>query len=462
MGCMTNSTTPPVPHLDAEDIVNAICVRSGEGFRASLKSKIDETRTDQGRQLMLQMLCTRHGLDRGFDLGHGVSGWHEISGHQADGLADLSYVNINSISLSANPLSIDDILLHGISAERLRAINELLTRHSQTLHHGGPLAEGWAFEALLKISPDFLSGLAREEPADNLFHLYSRLVLAADPSRYSRLSLSRELGLSQRSLIEATQHPVAVLVGLRDSMPDRYKHPWFVIEAADSGHDAASIKKWGAGLAMKFSAAQLEGLPGKPAAIKSLLGRGGVTSLDQVATLVAVGFTKGGDYKALRTMMGSDASLDDLVEARDTLPVNILEEWARANRGRLTIDEVRAITALNLAGFKTAEQVMKSYGDTHHQSRPTAGTGGETSPLRLFATLATAGMTSNRLRVLARAGIPVTVAAKFQESTTEWEDGAPFREAYRANQVRQVETGWKAEIDPWEFTGATFRLGHSH
>lgn len=448
-----------IPTLEAQQTLNAALEHSGAGFGPSLLAKVRAAKTEQGLQLVLQYISAEFTADDHFLISRADSSWQTFDGSAADQLASLGFSNINDLNRPRNYASLREILELKIQAGRLLIINGLLTKYACPQPHAAGLPlRGWELNGALESSLEGLKYLALK-PTGTRFDLYEGLTLLSAPERRARLVEARALGLGTKQLIEATQHPLSLLAALRDGLSQRLQGPAVILRLADNGYDAASLKKWGVSIAQVHNLAAIEAVPGKPSHVKSMISRGAVANLEEAGRALGAGFTKGGDYKLLRTVLGQDATLEELLQAKSTLPVHVIAEWATANRNRLTIDEIEAIATLTKARLNTPALVIREYRGMHSQA---AIDGSEVafSPLRIYADLAAAGVTGARLRVLTRAGIQVTEAAGHKDSDTEWADGAKHREAYAARQASMVASGWASAAEPWAFDETTFRQGY--
>lgn len=444
--------------LDRQSTIDAAIEHSGAGFAPSLMFKISSARTEAGLQLILQYISAEFTAEGRFLINRKDSSWQTFEGSAADQLAALEFDSINALSHPLNYASLREILELKIHSERLLLINGLLTKYNLPRSPSVQMPlQGWELKGALESSLEDLKCLSLK-PTGTRFDLYEGLTLLSAPEGRERLIEARALGLGTIALIEATQYPLSQLTALREGLSQRLQNSSVILRLAENGYDAASLKKWGASIAQAHTLAAIEAVPGKPSHVKSMISRGAVANLEEAGAALRAGFTKGGDYKLLRTVLGQDATLETLLQAKNILPVHVIAEWANANRNRLTIDEIKAIATLTKARLNTPALVVREYRGMHPQAALDAS---ETiSPLRIYADLAAAGVTGSRLRVLTRAGIQVTEAVAHKDSVTEWADGAMYREAYAARQASMVASGWASSVEPWAFDETTFRQGY--
>mgnify|MGYP000923234590 CR=1 FL=1 len=98
---------------------------------------------------------------------------------------------------------------------------------------------------------------------------YRALAAAISPEHGARVDEAIAHGLTERSLIEATEHPVHVLAGLRRAA--RRRKPWEIRNLADMGHDYDSVKNWGLRLADQFGRDELESTGADPKQLRAVL-----------------------------------------------------------------------------------------------------------------------------------------------------------------------------------------------
>lgn len=98
---------------------------------------------------------------------------------------------------------------------------------------------------------------------------YRALASAISPEHGARVDEAVIHGLTERSLIEATEHPVPVLAGLRKAAPKVQARQ--IRYLADRGHDGASVKMWGIRLANRYPREELEDTGADPRQLRAVL-----------------------------------------------------------------------------------------------------------------------------------------------------------------------------------------------
>lgn len=147
-----------------------------------------------------------------------------------------------------NLRGLETVLDHGITPERLAVL------------HGQPRHEfqwsAWEKEAYLTAPLKKLEEALDKSkgPRDQ----YNAAVTILLPDRAARLREARDLGVSDRGLVEATDHPLPVLAGIRDALPERARNTLNIVTYADKGITAAHLKRYGARACTKFDAKTLD------------------------------------------------------------------------------------------------------------------------------------------------------------------------------------------------------------
>lgn len=177
-------------------------------------------------------------------------------------------------------------------------------------------------------------------------------------------------------------------------------------------------------------------------------------TIDDLEKLHAGGFTKATELKDLRDTMGPFTVKDAIAARRHIEPAKLLP-WRKVVPKDLTLADVRAAAVLAKHG-KTSAEDLKEYQDIHRPAHETLDRQGSSLPI--WASIVKAKITPERLKVMTRAGIPVTEAAKFAKEENLWAAGEPFREAVMANRERQLKLGFtrRTEVEPWAYTEADF------
>lgn len=149
-----------------------------------------------------------------------------------------------------------------IDAENAAAINELgLVRMVNE--------PGWYQDGIAAADLDTIRQVANPDNGWTDTDRYRALAVAISPENGARVDEAVAHGLADRSLIEATEHPVPVLAGLRKAAPKADTRQ--IVSLAERGHDGDSVKRWGTRLANRYTSEELEATGAPPRQLRAVL-----------------------------------------------------------------------------------------------------------------------------------------------------------------------------------------------
>jgi hypothetical protein len=274
-----------------------------------------------------------------------------------------------------------------------------------------------------------------------------------EPANSARAREALAMKIGDRGLIEADQHPLETLAGLRDALPEAKRNPMHIVGLADRGITAPVLKKYGAKACEQFTAAELEASGLEAKTVRSFLASGIRPDLAQMKILQDAGFTTGADIKAAAGAMGTN-DIKVLATARKHTAGEQLALFSSATRKTLRHDDPKAIGRLNRLGITDPAQ-LRPYSSAIHP-KANAFLDRDQSILAIHADVIKAGITPERLAKMTRAGIPVTEAAQHATTSDLWAAGKPVRDAWDKEQAWKAEKRWQKTAIPWEFTEDNF------
>jgi hypothetical protein len=239
---------PVVPWtMTVAELIAQESLRYGAGYRERMEAQYDRITTDGGRTLFNQHLDARSNPETRFDR-RAIQGITDTTHY--DRLAELGYTDINELSevRRKNLRGVETVIDAGITPERLAVLNAQPRHEFQW--------SAWEREAYLTAPVDKL--VAALDKSKSPVDQYVGTVTILHPERAARIREARDLGVSDRGIIEATEHPLPVLAGILDALPERARNALNVVTYADKGITAHHLNRYGARACTRFDAKTLD------------------------------------------------------------------------------------------------------------------------------------------------------------------------------------------------------------
>lgn len=433
---------PVVPAtMTVAELIDAESARYGAGYRERMEAQYERITTDGGRTLFTQHLDARANPETRFD-SRAISGIDDTGAY--DQLAALGYTDINELSevKRKNLRGISTILDAGITPERLAVLNAQPRHEFQW--------SAWEKEAYLTAPVDRLAAALHrgKSPGDQ----YSEAVTILHPDRKARLQEARDLDITDRGIVEATEHPLPVLAGILQELPESARNTLNVVTYANKGITAEHLKRFGTRACTKFDGKDLLTSGLAPKTVKALMTGGYKGDLDGMWALHDGGYETAADFKSASKAMGSgDPAV--LVEARKHATGEQLERFRGNKPTPLTVTDAAAVGRLIEQGFTSTEDLREYTSQVCQDSNMLVDR--KTSPYAVYAGFKPAGLTPEKLGELTRAGIPVSEAYRFAKTENAWADGERFRAEYADRQAALKLSAPRG----WPYTETTFKTG---
>ncbi|GAC1375575.1 MAG: hypothetical protein NVSMB43_15120 [Pseudarthrobacter sp.] len=282
-------------------------------------------------------------------------------------------------------------------------------------------------------------------------------LLGADKAERARRGL--ELGIGDRGIIEAVEHPLEALSDLRDDLPESKRSAYHIVCLADRGITGPRLRTCGSKACEQFTGKELDEAPVAPKTIRSFMSAGFQPSLSEVKTLPDAGYTSGSDLKAASPVRGT-TDIARLVASRKHSTGAKLAVFAAATSGKwLRPDDPKVMGRLLKLGIDDPAKLRPWTAASHNRADDLFSR--DQSILAIHADVIKAGITPERLGAITRAGIPVTEAAKHKSTRELWPPapntglpGMPIRPA-------KVERCWQNEPTPWAFSKENYLDGET-
>lgn len=255
---------------------------------------------------------------------------------------------------------------------------------------------------------------------------------------------------------ELDRHSMEKLAALKALLPKTKQNALEVGKLAEAGVTPELLKTYGAKLCEDFPVLALTTSKLKPAVLKSLQ-RPPHARMQELEELAEGGFTKGTDLKNLLESMNKP-TVKQLIAARKAADPYSVAVWSGIMKRTLSLDDVKAVGVLARHGYGDPTKIKDEFGPVI--LRPANELmDREQSLVAVWASVAKAGITPEKLRDMTRAGIPLDRAAKFAKSSDLWTEGAQFRKAIAAKRQRQIDQGWTraTSVQSCAFTEADYQ-----
>ncbi|GAA4034970.1 hypothetical protein GCM10023063_19070 [Arthrobacter methylotrophus] len=438
----------PAP-LTEEAILDAVARHEGPGAVPGVHRRIAETTTAGGRQLFLQRCDAMYNPDSEYRIDRSIYG---PTPEQCDALAALGYESVNEFSREKlnRFRGVGSLIDSGVGPERLEVLDKLSTHEHQW--------SAWEKEAYLNTPLDDLERVIADKDMTRADAYVATVDLMGNESRSARARHALDMKIGDRALIEADKYPLEVLADLRDALPESKRNAAQIVNLADRGITGAHLRTYGSKACETFTGQQLEDALVAPKTIRSFLTAGFQPSLDEMKTLHSAGYTSGNDLKAASQVLRTTDTAR-LAAARKHATGAQLTVFAAATGKSLRPDDPKAIGRLLKLGIENPDQ-LRPWTEACH-TRANAFINRDQSILAIHADVIKAGITPDRLGAITRAGIPVTEAAKYKNTTDLWAAGAGYRAAWDADQATQVARRWQNEPTPWAYTEDTYLDGET-
>ncbi len=432
----------PVPQtMSVGDLIESEAARYGAGYRERMEAQYARLETDGGRALFTQHLDARANPETRYN-SRAIQGVQDTGDY--DRLAELGYTDVNQLSevRRKNLRGLETVLDHGITPERLAVLN------------GQPRHEfqwsAWEKEAYLTAPLDKLE--AALDKTKGARDQYSEAVTILHPERKARLEEAWDLNISDRGIVEATEHPLPVLAGILHELPESARNTLNVVTYANKGITGDHLKRFGARACTKFDGKDLLTSGLAPKTVKALMAGGYKGDLDGMWALHDGGYETAADFRSASKAMGTDDPAV-LVEARKHATGEQLERFRSTKPTPLTVTEAAAVGRLIKQGFNSTEDLRPYTSQVCQDSYMLVDK--KISPYVAYASFKPAGLTPEKLGELTRAGIPVTEAYRFAKTENAWADGARFRAEYAERQAALKLSAPRG----WPYTETTFKTG---
>lgn len=440
--------TTPTASDRFEQLTPELDASYGPGYTAAVRSSYEELTTENAKTLFLSTIGANAHRDSHNSRPSRADDWERVAALGYTDWADFNGLNLGSI------------LHYNITADRLPIVAHLLKTYGNGIPQGA-----WPADAITNAPLDRLAAsLQGHQDA------YVALAAASDLSNLDRIRDCYAAGIKSAELIESGA-PIEAIADIKlhlQSLRDQE-----ILTVVASGFTGAEAKAFGPVASLRYSRDELQASSLKPATIRGLSSaypndwQSTPPSIAQLEALHGAGYTGRAAIYTMTEAFGlrknDTRDIRALVSTGKKITVADLSTLSFIHRRDSLLPRDAAAIRTLIRGGITTKEAAEELGSKLHARSQTNDRPDREHGLTVFELLAcavSAKITPERLGVLSRAGIPLSRMKDFAKSTTEWADGAPFREAVLATEERWATFSRHEDpVGPWAFTEETFREG---
>lgn len=321
---------------------------------------------------------------------------------------------------------------HAPDAERLRALHE--TNPKLQFRNPNP----WIAEALVKGDVEQLAGT--KDGVD--------IIAAHSPERAQMMREGLAGGMDGQDITTYSSiGRVRAIVAMREV--DYRSDSKTLNGAIVNGHDPASLKKYGIGLASNHRRADLDASEVKPAVLKAMAsgwGRGSVADYEKLAA------GKLRTFKDITTLKESlhRPTVHTMSNFGRHAPPSVYASFTNNGRDKLTENQAHNVAYLHSVGLSSPSAVDERLGSNFYREAERHQV--VMNALSDRADVIEAGIPTRDIERMSRAGIPLSAMKHHKAAADVWSAGAPYRKAYEENELGGIKLGWSSQQRTWSFT----------